>query len=122
MPKAKKILAKHIRDPFVGLLVDLRKIAVSLQLRGFSMPYRLHLGCGKVHFDGWINLDHEKHLFSVDVRWDLSRGLPFPDQSCEFIYCEHLLEQLPVARGKFSSRMPSGAVSRRSIADRHAVA
>jgi predicted SAM-dependent methyltransferase len=69
------------------------------QLRRFSSPYRLNVGCGTVHFDGWINIDENANLDTVDLVWDLRRGLPVEDASCELIYCEHLLEHLTAEQG-----------------------
>lgn len=62
-------------------------------------PYMLHLGCGLNYFEGWINLDANKELQKCDVVWDLRFGVPFPDNSCRHIYCEHMLEHLPVSDG-----------------------
>jgi predicted SAM-dependent methyltransferase len=58
---------------------------------------RLHLGCGWVHKDGWLNID----LFATraDVYWDLRLGIPFPDDSVEAISHEHMLEHLSLEHG-----------------------
>lgn len=61
-------------------------------------PYRLHLGSGGVHLDGWINVDRDPFL-RPDVVWDLTDGLPVPDGSCEAIYFEHVLEHFDVDTG-----------------------
>jgi len=52
---------------------------------------KLHLGCGKRDFEGWINVDladfpHVHHTSSVN---DLSM---FEDQSADIIYSSHTLE------------------------------
>lgn len=62
-------------------------------------PYKLHIGCGRVRFDGWVNIDSDPAISLPDVVWDLSRGIPAPDGSCELIYSEHLLEHLEVEEG-----------------------
>lgn len=36
---------------------------------------------------------------AVDMIWDLTAPLPFPDNSCEAIYSEHVMEHLTVAEG-----------------------
>jgi predicted SAM-dependent methyltransferase len=69
------------------------------RLRDFSKPYKLNVGCGSVRFEGWVNLDENPRLPTVDLVWDLRRGLPVADGSCELIYCEHLLEHLRVEDG-----------------------
>lgn len=59
---------------------------------------RLHVGCGKNYFKGWINAD-------IDPRAELiiflEKKLPFPDNSLERIYSEHVLEHLPYKTGIF---------------------
>lgn len=62
-------------------------------------PYRLHLGCGSVRLQGWVNIDVDASLATADVIWDLSRGLPVEDGSCELIYHEHLLEHMTAEAG-----------------------
>jgi predicted SAM-dependent methyltransferase len=74
------------------------------KLSQFTRPYKLHLGCGKVKFDGWINIDLEEKLDTVDIVWNVSDGLPFEDGSCQMIYHEHMLEHLPVEKGVFLLR------------------
>lgn len=69
------------------------------RLRAFPKPYKLNLGCGTVRFDGWINMDENARLDTVDLVWDLRRGLPVESESCSLIYCEHLLEHLRVEDG-----------------------
>lgn len=66
------------------------------KLRGDG-PIRLHLGSGKEHKEGWINVD----LLGdpVDVPWDVTHRLPVPDGSVDAIFHEHLLEHLPLPTG-----------------------
>lgn len=54
---------------------------------------RLHLGCGKRIFPGWINVDGFESA-GVDLRWDLRSRLPFENGAAQMIYSEHLLEHL----------------------------
>jgi predicted SAM-dependent methyltransferase len=56
------------------------------------MPNKLHIGCGPVHLDGWINIDNAKYP-GVDKVLDVTRGLPFKDVS--FIFAEHFIEHIP---------------------------
>ena len=58
---------------------------------------KLHLGCGKRNFPGFINVDladypHIHHRRSVD---DLSQ---FEDASVDLIYASHVLEYFPLAQ------------------------
>lgn len=58
----------------------------------------INLGCGERPLPGWVNLDiaREPH---VDVVWDLRRGLPFPDRSCQGILSEHVIEHMSRLEG-----------------------
>ena len=62
---------------------------------------KLHLGCGTVYKDGWINIDNnsDSNIQKLDIKWDLRYSLPFPDNSADFIYNEHFLEHLTVEEG-----------------------
>jgi hypothetical protein len=55
---------------------------------------RLHLGSAWQPKEGWFNVDLAGH--PVDLAWNLAHGLPFPDNSAEAIFHEHLLEHLPL--------------------------
>lgn len=46
---------------------------------------KLHLGCGGSTIDGW-----ENHDTDVDIR----KPLPYPDNSVDFIFTEHVVEHL----------------------------
>jgi predicted SAM-dependent methyltransferase len=53
---------------------------------------RLHVGCGPVHLDDWINIDIRRYP-AVDYVLDVRDGLPFRD--LKFIFAEHFIEHLP---------------------------
>jgi SAM-dependent methyltransferase len=55
---------------------------------------RLHLACGRIRKEGYINIDR-RPLPAVDVVRDVLRGLPFDDDSVDEIYSENFLEHLP---------------------------
>lgn len=69
---------------------ELRRVAASGDIR-------LHLGCGFEHKPGWTNIDLVGA--SADIYWDLRRGIPFPRNSVNAIFHEHLLEHLPMTVG-----------------------
>jgi predicted SAM-dependent methyltransferase len=82
------------------LLTDalmLREKRKAKQLSQAGGGLRLHLGCGGVRKEGWVNVD----LLGdpVDVAWDLSKPLPFDDGSVDAVFHEHLLEHLPLQSG-----------------------
>lgn len=53
----------------------------------------VNLGCGYRPMKGWINVDRARGP-EVQVVWDLTRRLPFPDSSCSAIFSEHLIEHV----------------------------
>jgi SAM-dependent methyltransferase len=66
-----------------------------LQVRSLvRRPLLLNLGCGYTRLTGWVNID----LWGLrsDLAWDLRKGLPFPTDSADAIFNEHLLEHLPL--------------------------
>jgi predicted SAM-dependent methyltransferase len=73
--------------------------AVAQQIEAHSSRGRIHLGCGRIRFDGWVNIDGDPSISTPDVIWDVGRGIPVPDASCELVYSEHLLEHLKVEDG-----------------------
>jgi predicted SAM-dependent methyltransferase len=73
--------------------------AAHAKLRDWPQPYRVHLGCGPVRLEGWVNVDRNPRFDSVDIVWDLSHGIPVPDLSSEYVYHEHLLEHLSAEDG-----------------------
>jgi predicted SAM-dependent methyltransferase len=52
---------------------------------------RLNLGCGNRFIDGWTNVDFTSHSPSVQQH-DLSKGIPFADNSFDLVYHSHVLE------------------------------
>lgn len=57
---------------------------------------KLHVGCGTLYKDGWINIDNnsDNNIEKLDINHDLSKGLPFDSESVDFIYNEHFIEHL----------------------------
>lgn len=69
-----------------------------VQLRRLPATRYLQLGCGGHIADGFINLDWGLTP-GVDLCWDATRSLPFPDQSLDGIFTEHMLEHVPLTAG-----------------------
>lgn len=76
-----------------------RRQAAARVLTQFERPYRLHVGCGRVHLDGWVNVDVEPES-ECDLVWDVNDPWPFPDASCRLIFNEHIVEHLTVWQGQ----------------------
>jgi len=53
---------------------------------------RLNIGCGKKHEKGFINLDLRD--LGQDIVWDVREGIPFPDNSVDLIWSQHVMEHL----------------------------
>lgn len=69
------------------------------KIAGAKRPLRLHQGCANHYLEGWVNLDLYRPGRRLDLRWDLRRGVPFPDESVDAVFSEHLLEHLPLEAG-----------------------
>ncbi len=55
---------------------------------------KLHLGCGPDKRQGYINCDIREEV-NPDVLLDLTKKLPFDDDSIDEIYIENVLEHIP---------------------------
>lgn len=58
---------------------------------GNTIQKKLNLGCGKDYRNGWVNLDAVAAL-NPDIVHDLSKPLPFADQSFDFVLAQDILE------------------------------
>ena len=56
--------------------------------------YLLNLGCGGTHHPDWVNIDFASVKPDV-LGYDLSREIPFPDDTFAVVYHSHLLEHMP---------------------------
>ena len=76
---------------------DERSFAALLEKAKSLIPadgnVKLHLGCGKNHFEGYINIDL-RQTSATDVECDISK-LPFDDASVQLIETYHVIEHLP---------------------------
>lgn len=59
----------------------------------------LNLGCGTTYIESWTNIDFNSKNKHV-IKHDLSKKLPFPDNSFEVVYHSHLLEHFSKVEGE----------------------
>lgn len=57
------------------------------------LPRYVNLGCGSRFHDSWLNLDVTPAGAGV-VAWDVTRGIPLPNDHCLALYHSHVLEHL----------------------------
>lgn len=53
---------------------------------------QLNLGCGKKIEKNFINIDIRD--WEQEIVWDLREGIPFPDNSVDVVWSQHLIEHL----------------------------
>lgn len=53
---------------------------------------KLNLGCGTLPLDGWCNMD--LYGLPADVYWNITKKLPFKDNSVDAIFHEHVMEHI----------------------------
>ena len=58
-----------------------------------------NIGCGKLTHEDWINLDLFPSSSDV-IECDITKGLPFQDNTVDACYSSHVLEHLPPDAGK----------------------
>jgi SAM-dependent methyltransferase len=81
-----------------GLRQDLQSLraehvqrqAAQLGLHPDMQDLLLHIGCGPVHLNGFVNIDIAPAPLAMNVLW----GLPFEDSQARAVYLSHLLEHL----------------------------
>ena len=88
MDTQKSLLQKHLKDG----------IARAKKIIENTKDLKLHVGCGTVYKDGWINIDNnsDNNIEKLNLIWDVTFPLPFSTNSVSFLYNEHLLEHLEV--------------------------
>lgn len=92
-------LRRHSRTAAVAAHRSVVRAQSAGRLRRAALDgSRVHLGCGSIHLDGWLNVDIARAV-KPDVRLDLRGGFPAPPSSIAFIFSEHVFEHLTVEDG-----------------------
>lgn len=60
-------------------------------------PNKIHLACGGVRLDGWLNVDLDSPV--ADLQIDLREKLPFASESAAYLFSEHFIEHLTRQEG-----------------------
>jgi predicted SAM-dependent methyltransferase len=64
-----------------------------------TIPSKLHLGCGFNVLPGWLNTDYYPPKDGT-VHLDATSPYPWPDNTFDFIFSEHMIEHVPYAAGR----------------------
>jgi predicted SAM-dependent methyltransferase len=92
-------LQRHSRAAVVAVWHRVGQARARSHLRqALPKDAKVHLGCGPVHLEGWVNVDIDPAV-RPDVRVDLRLGFPAPPSSVAFIYSEHVFEHLTLENG-----------------------
>ena len=82
---------------------------------------RLHWGCGESPVPGWVNCD-QWEFEGVEVVGDILDGLPFPDDTFDYAFSNHALQEIgmydqEVALGELRRVLKPGGVLRLVLPD-----
>lgn len=105
----KTILARH----HLGELASEIQVNAKKAYRSFSridrnridrylsdnLVRKLHIGCANYYLEGWLNSDRlppDKRVVCIDA----TRTMPFPDNTFDYVYSEHMIEHVPYAQGR----------------------
>lgn len=83
-------------------LMDENLDKIVFQKQQLGLPIKMHLGCGTLYKEGWINIDNnsENNIEKLDFNWDLSKDLPLVGSGVDFVYHEHFIEHLTYGQGQ----------------------
>lgn len=59
---------------------------------------KLHIGCQDHLIEGWLNVDLMPGVASV-AYMDATKAFPFPDETFDFIFSEHMIEHITLKEG-----------------------
>ena len=71
----------------------IKKVRISRKEEIIRKRTKLHIGCGRIKLDGFINIDIAKEV-EPDIVVDIEKGLPFEENSFNYIYSCNALEEI----------------------------
>jgi len=74
-------------------MIKKRKQIIADYLRDNQVP-KLHIGSGPMVLEGWLNTDLRPRQEKNIIHLDITEKMPFEDNSCQYIYSEHLIEHI----------------------------
>jgi predicted SAM-dependent methyltransferase len=93
------VIHQNVKDLYYVLMYPCSRILKPLYRFHFShvngQKRKAQIGCGPNYLDGFINIDGNFQR-KTDYLLDVRAGLPFPDDSIDFLYSCHMMEHLHV--------------------------
>jgi len=91
----KEVLANHTWDVRIAAMLEHIAPRKPRPETKKETPLKLHLGCGSVRLEGYVNIDVEDRAGVCDLTADVSELPMFETESVEHIFNHALLEHLP---------------------------
>lgn len=68
---------------------------------------KLNIGCGDDYLNDWINIDNNPYnsIEKLDLHWDLTKSLPFKDNSVDLICDNHFFKKMELGDSMIESAL-----------------
>ena len=95
---ARRVVPAKVRPFAARTVTDALRPRERRRAQGLTAaPLRLHLGSAGSVKQGWVNVDFAGH--PTELAWNLLRPLPFPDETADAVFHEHVLEHFSLSDG-----------------------
>jgi len=71
---------------------DLHIYKNRIDLTGFNVPFKIDVGCGDFPRAGYVGIDINECNPRQAICWDITKGIPLPNNWVNEIYTSHCLE------------------------------